>query len=45
MKTIDFMGQRRLATLISALLLIAAIASLSIRQLNWGLDFTGWNAG
>ena len=41
MKTIDFMGQRRLATLISALLLIAAIASLSIRQLNWGLDFTG----
>ncbi|MCY4426431.1 MAG: protein translocase subunit SecF [Halieaceae bacterium] len=41
MKTIDFMGQRRLATLFSALLLIAAIASLSIRQLNWGLDFTG----
>lgn len=41
MKTINFMGQRRLAIVFSAVLLIAAIASLATRQLNWGLDFTG----
>ncbi len=41
MKTINFMGQRKLAIVFSALLLVAAIASLATRQLNWGLDFTG----
>ena len=41
MRTINFMGQRRLATVFSALLLLASIASLTINQLNWGLDFTG----
>ena len=41
MKTIHFMGQRKLAFAFSLLLLIAAIASLATRQLNWGLDFTG----
>ncbi|MEP1470465.1 MAG: protein translocase subunit SecF [Halieaceae bacterium] len=41
MKTIDFMGQRKLAFIFSALLIIASIASLSTKQLNWGLDFTG----
>jgi preprotein translocase subunit SecF len=41
MKTINFMGQRKLAMLISGLLLLASIASLAINQLNWGLDFTG----
>ena len=41
MKTIDFMGQRKLATAISLLLLLIAIGSLTVRQLNWGLDFTG----
>ena len=41
MKTINFMGQRRLAIVISTLLLLISIASLSINQLNWGLDFTG----
>ena len=41
MKTIDFMGQRRRAAALSALLILAAIASLALRQLNWGLDFSG----
>jgi len=41
MKTINFMGQRRLATVFSAILLLVAIGSLSYQQLNWGLDFTG----
>jgi preprotein translocase subunit SecF len=41
MKTIDFMGQRRLALSFSALLLLVAVSSLAINQLNWGLDFTG----
>jgi len=41
MKTIDFMGQRRFAVAFSLLLLLGSVASLAIRQLNWGLDFTG----
>jgi preprotein translocase subunit SecF len=41
MKTIRFMGQRKLALLFSALLLVVSIGSLATRQLNWGLDFTG----
>ena len=41
MKTLNFMGHRRLAMLFSALLLAVAIGSLATRQLNWGLDFTG----
>lgn len=41
MKVINFMGQRKLAMAISAVLLLAAIFSLSTRQLSWGLDFTG----
>ncbi len=41
MKVINFMGQRRIATVFSALLLIASIASLATRGLSWGLDFTG----
>ena len=41
MKTIDFMGQRKLAFVFSALLIIASIASLATKQLDWGLDFTG----
>jgi len=43
MKVINFMGQSKsgLAILFSALLLVASIASLATRQLNWGLDFTG----
>jgi preprotein translocase subunit SecF len=41
MNTINFMGQRRLAMLLSGVLLLASIASLAMNQLNWGLDFTG----
>jgi|TARA_R100000005_G_scaffold83854_1_gene51724 preprotein translocase subunit SecF len=41
MKVINFMGQRKLAIALSAVLLVAAIFSLSTRQLSWGLDFTG----
>jgi len=41
MKVIDFMGQRRLAMLVSLTLLLISIGSLATRQLNWGLDFTG----
>lgn len=40
-KIINFMGQRRIAAAFSILLLILSIASLSIRGLNFGLDFTG----
>jgi preprotein translocase subunit SecF len=41
MKTIDFMGQRKLAMLFSLTLLLISIGALATRQLNWGLDFTG----
>ena len=41
MKTINFMGQRKLAFLFSGILILLSLGSLAIRQLNWGLDFTG----
>ena len=41
MKTINFMGGRKIAMVFSGLLLLAAIGSLAVNQLNWGLDFTG----
>ena len=41
MKVINFMGRRRLAAIFSLVLLVVSIGSLAIRQLNWGLDFTG----
>ncbi|NND68554.1 MAG: protein translocase subunit SecF [Halioglobus sp.] len=41
MKTINFMGQRKLAIACSIILICIAIGSLATRQLNWGLDFTG----
>jgi protein translocase subunit secF len=40
-KTIPFMRYRLGAWIISGLLIIASIVSLSVNQLNWGLDFTG----
>ena len=40
-KIINFMGQRKLAMVISALLILLSVGSLAIKQLNWGLDFTG----
>ena len=41
MKVFNFMGWRRAAVVFSAVLLVAAIGSLAVRQLEWGLDFTG----
>jgi preprotein translocase subunit SecF len=41
MKTINFMGARRLAAAFSIALIVVALGSLAVRQLNWGLDFTG----
>lgn len=41
MKTINFMGLRRAAAGLSIALVLLALGSLALRQLNWGLDFTG----
>lgn len=41
MKPINFMGRRKLAAIFSIVLVVAALGSLAVRQLNWGLDFTG----
>jgi len=38
---IRFMDRRRLAMIVSAVLIVIAIASLAIRGLNFGIDFTG----
>ena len=37
----DFLGKRRLAGMISLALIVVGIASLLIRGLNFGIDFTG----
>lgn len=37
----DFMGKRKLAAILSIVLVVASIASLAIKQLSFGLDFTG----
>jgi preprotein translocase subunit SecF len=38
---IDFLGQRKLALIISAVLITVSLASLMTRGLNLGIDFTG----
>ena len=38
---IDFMSRRKIALVLSTVMIIASIASLAIRGLNFGLDFTG----
>ncbi|MYL23259.1 protein translocase subunit SecF [Halomonas alkaliantarctica] len=40
-RQIDFMGQRKLAFIVSGVLLLIAIGALFFQQLNLGLDFTG----
>ena len=40
-KTIDFMGKRRLAILLSTVLLVISLVALITRGLNFGIDFTG----
>lgn len=37
----EFMGKRRIAVTVSMLLIIAALASLAVRGLSFGIDFTG----
>jgi preprotein translocase subunit SecF len=37
----DFMGRRNLAMALSALIIVASIASIAMRGLNFGVDFTG----
>ncbi len=37
----DFMGKRRLAAVVSGVLILVSIASLAVRGLNFGIDFTG----
>ena len=41
MKVINFMGLRKAAALFSIALVLGAVGSLAVQQLNWGLDFTG----
>jgi preprotein translocase subunit SecF len=38
---IDFMRQRKLAVILSAVLLLVSLASFGLRGLNYGIDFTG----
>lgn len=40
-RVFDFMSVGRLAFIISMVLVVAAIAIISVRGFNWGLDFTG----
>lgn len=40
-ETVDFMRLRKVAMIFSMLMMLAAIASLSVNKLNFGLDFTG----
>ena len=41
MNPLPFMRWRGLAAMFSVMAMVAAISSLAISQLNWGLDFTG----
>ena len=41
MKIIDFMAWRRLAAGLSIALILASVVSLGVKELSWGLDFTG----
>ncbi|MBT3198049.1 MAG: protein translocase subunit SecF, partial [Gammaproteobacteria bacterium] len=38
---LDFMGRRRLATLLSGVLILVSLLSLATLKLNPGIDFTG----
>lgn len=40
-KVINFMGQRKIAMFLSLILLLGSIASIAVKGLNFGLDFTG----
>ncbi|MDE0310192.1 MAG: protein translocase subunit SecF [Acidiferrobacterales bacterium] len=38
---IDFLGHRRVAAILSTVLIVAGLASIFVQGINWGLDFTG----
>lgn len=38
---INFMAQRKIATVLSVILFVVSLAILAVNGLNWGLDFTG----
>lgn len=40
-KVINFMGQRKLAAIFSAVILLACLGSIAVKGLNLGLDFSG----
>lgn len=40
-RVINFMGQRKIAAILSLLLILGSLATLATRGLNFGLDFTG----
>lgn len=40
-ETVNFMNYRKIAMVLSVILMLASIASLTINKLNFGLDFTG----
>ncbi|MCO4797940.1 MAG: protein translocase subunit SecF [Colwelliaceae bacterium] len=40
-ETVNFMQYRKIAMVFSIILMLAAVASLSVNKLNFGLDFTG----
>ena len=41
MTTFDFMGVRRIAAIVSSVLIVVAIGAIIVRGLNFGLDFSG----
>ena len=43
LKNIDFMAGRKIAAICSGFFLCVSIISLTLNQLDWGLDFTGGN--
>ena len=40
-REINFLGARRIAAVLSAILLVLSVGSLATRGLNFGIDFTG----
>ncbi|MET0088722.1 MAG: protein translocase subunit SecF [Candidatus Thiodiazotropha sp.] len=38
---IDFMGKRRLATIFSGILILISLGAITVKGLNFGIDFTG----
>ena len=38
---IDFLAWRKLALIVSSIFIVVSIGSIFIKELNWGLDFTG----